>query len=272
MASDQDPTLTCLHPGCESPLVAHDEIVLEAHMRAHFNDPEVSSIANAVSRSDSAVPRSNSTFGHYPDLVSLIQNSRAPGHNGCPLYACESPDGIRVCPVQRCAWRTESFECHYHRREHLLNFSEEKRSIRAATPHLLLELPPRGTKWNCPAEGCLPLFKRETELIRHMNIHLPGVQPYECSELGCPYKGDKGFYRKDKLVDHQRNRHGLDIPRRHQAPRTPGGRTSATPEEGFGQASGQAPGQAVENAVGQAFSYISEQAPASASGYNWTLQ
>ena len=215
-------------------------------MKAHFNDPGVPSIANnIVSGSDLAVPPSNSTFGRYSDLVSLIQHSCAPAPGPCLVPGC-------------CGWEMSS-EYYYHHREHLLNFSEEEKSTRTARD-IHGELP-KGTKWKCPAEGCSCLFKREAELLRHINIHLSGVRSYECSELGCPYKGDKGFYRKDKLRDHQRNRHGLEIPRRHRAPRTPGGRISATPEQGFGQASGQA----VENAVGQAFSYTSEQAPASAS-------
>ena len=71
-------------------------------------------------------------------------------------------------------------------------------------------------KWKCLAGGCKSLFHNWINCRRHMRKHLPGARKYECSEPGCQYKGDMGFYRRDKLITHRRNQHGLDTPRLHK--------------------------------------------------------
>lgn len=57
----------------------------------------------------------------------------------------------------------------------------------------------------CPS--CSRTFTRPSDLQRHVKKHVPGGKPFECSEPGCKYKGELGFYRKDKLLSHMRNRH-----------------------------------------------------------------
>ena len=71
-----------------------------------------------------------------------------------------------------------------------------------------------GGRFKCPV--CpKAIFGLVDDFRRHLRKHVPGVRPYECPELGCSYKGELGFYRKDKLTDHLRNRHGRHIPKRY---------------------------------------------------------
>ena len=57
----------------------------------------------------------------------------------------------------------------------------------------------------CPS--CSRTFTRPSDLQRHVKKHVPGGKPFGCPEPGCKYKGELGFYRKDKLLSHMRNRH-----------------------------------------------------------------
>ena len=83
---------------------------------------------------------------------------------------------------------------------------------------------PKAGPWYCmyPEHVTSVSFARKADLKRHYDvIHNPDKPPeYECDEPGCRRKGDAGFGRKDKLVEHLREVHGMDIPRRLTA-RTP---------------------------------------------------
>lgn len=59
----------------------------------------------------------------------------------------------------------------------------------------------------CPT--CSKTFGRSSDLQRHAKKHEVGGRRYECSVEGCVFVGERGFYRRDKLLSHMRNRHGL---------------------------------------------------------------
>lgn len=61
----------------------------------------------------------------------------------------------------------------------------------------------------CTHPTCSSTFKRPSDLHRHAKVHQPGARKYECFVPGCPYRGARGFLRRDKLLSHQRNAHGL---------------------------------------------------------------
>ena len=62
----------------------------------------------------------------------------------------------------------------------------------------------------CRFPKCDKSFSREPDLARHALKHQKGPRPYSCIESLCKYRGEKGFYRRDKLVSHRRNQHGLE--------------------------------------------------------------
>ncbi|MCJ1416780.1 hypothetical protein MMC32_003118 [Xylographa parallela] len=54
--------------------------------------------------------------------------------------------------------------------------------------------------------GCVQTFGRFADLDRHYKMHVPSAAKFYCYEIGCKYSG-KPFYRRDKLLSHQRNVH-----------------------------------------------------------------
>ena len=59
----------------------------------------------------------------------------------------------------------------------------------------------------CSYSGCGKHFRRSADLRRHERKH--GSMSWHCEVDGCKYRGENGFYRRDKLLSHQRARHGM---------------------------------------------------------------
>ena len=60
---------------------------------------------------------------------------------------------------------------------------------------------------SCP--HCEKTFSRDADMERHAKKHSPAAKTFHCFVDGCKYNGEKGFYRRDKLMAHQRVKHGL---------------------------------------------------------------
>jgi hypothetical protein len=58
----------------------------------------------------------------------------------------------------------------------------------------------------CGYARCRKLFARPGDLARHSKQH--GVPEHPCDIPGCNRHGLRAFYRADKLLDHQRKKHG----------------------------------------------------------------
>ncbi|KAL6707320.1 hypothetical protein ACN47E_004308 [Coniothyrium glycines] len=92
--------------------------------------------------------------------------------------------------------------------------------------------------WNCDIPNCSSSanFTRLADLQRHQStVHGIGTPEYPCTVPRCSRVGDKGFTRRDHLVEHLRNFHHIDIPKRR-----PGERSAfpfGWPEGGLGEAS-----------------------------------
>jgi hypothetical protein len=56
---------------------------------------------------------------------------------------------------------------------------------------------------------CSATFKRPGDVKRHEKKHFPAQIAYHCWEVGCERNGMKGFYRRDKLRDHEKTVHGF---------------------------------------------------------------
>lgn len=64
-------------------------------------------------------------------------------------------------------------------------------------------------RFNCIHPGCNASFNRHGDLRRHDRVH--GPPGYACSVNGCARRGMNAFYRRDKLLDHQRRKHGMAV-------------------------------------------------------------
>ena len=60
-----------------------------------------------------------------------------------------------------------------------------------------------------PCLECGQTFARKSDLQRHARKHDPNVAKLSCTFADCPYVGEKGFLRADKLRSHARNVHGV---------------------------------------------------------------
>jgi hypothetical protein len=60
-----------------------------------------------------------------------------------------------------------------------------------------------------PCNHCSRAFKRPGDLKRHEKKHFPGQMTFHCWQPGCDRNRLKGFYRRDKLRDHEKNVHGF---------------------------------------------------------------
>ena len=74
----------------------------------------------------------------------------------------------------------------------------------AATPSSSNSSPDRHS-----CRHCLRTFKRQSDTIRHEKLHLPGQRKFNCWHLGCTRNGQRAFYSRDKLRNHEKQVHGL---------------------------------------------------------------
>ncbi|PVH97015.1 hypothetical protein DM02DRAFT_658682 [Periconia macrospinosa] len=71
--------------------------------------------------------------------------------------------------------------------------------------------------WRCEIPGCTSTanFTRFADLQRHhATVHSGNTPNYPCTVKDCSRVGDKGFTRRDHLVEHMRNFHHIPIPKR----------------------------------------------------------
>jgi hypothetical protein len=61
----------------------------------------------------------------------------------------------------------------------------------------------------CDYPGCGHIVGRMGDFVRHRKQH--GVPQYPCPVHGCNRRGSRAFYRADKLRDHQRKKHRMNI-------------------------------------------------------------
>ncbi|KAF9728797.1 hypothetical protein PMIN06_006001 [Paraphaeosphaeria minitans] len=77
--------------------------------------------------------------------------------------------------------------------------------------------------WKCELPNCTSAanFTRLADLQRHQStVHGVGTPDFPCTVKDCTRVGDKGFTRRDHLVEHLRNFHHIDIPKRRPGERS----------------------------------------------------
>lgn len=73
--------------------------------------------------------------------------------------------------------------------------------------------------WPCLHQQCAGVsFARYADLQRHVAVihNRSTLLLVDCQERDCHRKGQYGFTRKDKMVDHMREVHKLDIPKQRR--------------------------------------------------------
>lgn len=62
-------------------------------------------------------------------------------------------------------------------------------------------------RFQCSHPGCSKTFSRSADMARHFKKHDPVAPLFYCKEAGCKFSGEKGFYRRDKLLSHVKTVH-----------------------------------------------------------------
>ena len=75
-------------------------------------------------------------------------------------------------------------------------------------------------------------FARKADLQRHVDVrhNRATLQLVPCAVEGCHRIGDRGFTRKDKMIDHVREVHKVDVPKRPNNRSSPSSQSSYSPQ------------------------------------------
>ena len=108
------------------------------------------------------------------------------------------------CRIEGCTWKQDySYESiwkvSYHEENH---FREETRD---QDGKLI---------FTCKNDRCQIRTKRKDDVKRHYaTVHCKNPERFPCHVIGCPFGGENGFTRKDKLTSHMKSTHkGLPHP------------------------------------------------------------
>ncbi|KAI5359064.1 putative Zinc finger C2H2-type [Septoria linicola] len=90
---------------------------------------------------------------------------------------------------------------------------------------------PPTVEYCCLMSGCNYAAKRNADLERHyksMHSAPSSIEMFDCQVSGCHRTGNYGFKRRDKMVDHMREVHKVDVPKKNISSRTTSRRPSET--------------------------------------------
>ncbi|KAA6411278.1 MAG: hypothetical protein FRX48_04558 [Lasallia pustulata] len=204
----------CLFKSCNFQSVS--ELSLDVHMKLHFESPGAPNIEPLVT--DYEEPGRRRLTALHPIAASTEARLTAGTYHG-PTASSSAVYSPAAHPIGGgILAHSEPLQVEYEEatHQHLTGSSmvaHEGAASFTMPTYGQLYATWKGGKFVCPV---CPQAKCACidDLRRHMRKHVPGARPYECPELACSYKGELGFYRKDKLTDHLRNRHGRNIPKK----------------------------------------------------------
>ncbi|USP78809.1 hypothetical protein yc1106_06083 [Curvularia clavata] len=125
--------------------------------------------------------------------------------------------------------------------EPMIGYEDTEWQVQTTQPSSSSTTPSHKRTWTCDIPTCTSSahFTRLADLQRHQStVHGVGTPEFPCYVARCNRVGEKGFTRRDHLVEHLRNFHHIDIPRRK-----PGERSAfpfGWPEGGGGNSGGGA--------------------------------
>ena len=112
------------------------------------------------------------------------------------------------CRIEGCTWVQNMNLPHISYAITYMAFHEES--------HFRAETPDQDGKliYTCTNDRCRIRTKRRDDVKRHYaTVHCKNPQRYPCHVIGCPFSGENGFTRKDKLASHMKSTHkGLPFP------------------------------------------------------------
>ncbi|OCL10981.1 hypothetical protein AOQ84DRAFT_205019 [Glonium stellatum] len=74
--------------------------------------------------------------------------------------------------------------------------------------------------YTCGNDECTASFTRQADLQRHQSTVHSKEKPFPCNVKNCTRVGERGFSRRDHLIEHLRSYHAIDIPKRKPGQRT----------------------------------------------------
>ncbi|KAK0251729.1 hypothetical protein LTS09_013189 [Friedmanniomyces endolithicus] len=123
------------------------------------------------------------------------------------------------------AMQCASYQQYQPPRKHYQPQPIQPRHSHLPTPDYSPEPIPRPQYYVCLYAQCATTghFARHADLQRHVQVvHNPeSLQRVACEFPGCHRRGQYGFSRKDKMVDHMREVHKAEIPKRSPGRRSP---------------------------------------------------
>ena len=112
------------------------------------------------------------------------------------------------CRIKGCTWH-EKVQAHHI-------FSSSARVWAHEVAHFREETRDQDGKWiyTCTNDRCRIRTKRKDDVKRHYaTVHCKNPERFPCHVIGCPFGGENGFTRKDKLTSHMKSTHkGLPHP------------------------------------------------------------
>jgi hypothetical protein len=177
--------------------------------RDYFNRSGISSLTFdnfAFARSDSIADGQFDTTLQLPDLSSNIDVGLSNGFDGFNGFG--GPNSFN---------NSTAFFATASELNGFANTNTQKAVIdfaKVPIPFSSSTLAPSATnaqtnRFECDHSGCTATFSRAGDLVRHNKKH--GIPEYPCLVNNCDRKGDKAFYRPDKLRDHQRMKHKMAV-------------------------------------------------------------
>lgn len=130
-------------------------------------------------------------------------------------YYVEQPMGVTPALYQEPVTGYESTEWQTQSTDMNLSTGQSHKRSKSSTA--------RPKTWTCDIPSCTSSahFTRLADLQRHQStVHGVGTPEYPCHVARCNRVGEKGFTRRDHLVEHLRNFHHIDIPRRKPGERS----------------------------------------------------
>ena len=112
------------------------------------------------------------------------------------------------CRIEGCTW--------IRRLDQLYYFSYLRDTISHEQTHFLEQTREQDGKlvYTCKDGRCRIRTKRKDDVKRHYaTVHCKNPERFPCHVIGCPFSGENGFTRKDKLTNHMKSTHkGLPFP------------------------------------------------------------